>query len=182
MFQKCLILAALLLAPAHLFSQVVAETRGGAPPLTVGGYFSYFNTDYASNHMAGVGAFVDWMPLRNLGVEAEGRWLRFNALHDFNQDTYLIGPRYSFRRGHHLTPYAKVLMGAGEINFPYSLAHGGYFALAPGAGVDYRLTRHWRARADYEYQLWPTAVGIPGIPSGMLKPNGVSVGLSYRLY
>ena len=182
MFRKCLIFAALLIPSALAFGQVVPAARHGAPPLSAGGYFSYFNTDYASNHMTGFGAYVDWSPYKNFGIEAEGRWLLFNAPHDFRQYTYLAGPRYGFRRGKHMQPYVKFLLGGGVIDFPYQLAYGRYFAMAPGGGVDFRIDRHWRVRADYEYQIWPSAVGIPGIPSPALKPNGVSVGLAYRFY
>lgn len=182
MFQKCLILAALLLAPVWSFCQVVPAARGGTPVFYVGGLFSYFDAGYQSNRLTGVGAYVDWVPYPHFGVEAEGRWLLFNAQHDFRQYTYLAGPRYGFRRGRRLQPYAKVLLGGGVIDFPYHLAYGNYLAIAPGAGIDFRINRHWIARGDYEYQIWPSAVGIPGIASSALKPNGVSVGLAYRFY
>jgi opacity protein-like surface antigen len=118
----------------------------------------------------------------HLGVEAEGRWLIYGASHDFSQYTYLIGPRYRFPVSGRIQPYAKVLLGTGDINFPYQLAHGSYFAMAPGGGVDFVVKGRWRLRADYEYQIWPSAPGIPGIQSSALKPNGVSAGVSYRIF
>jgi len=54
--------------------------------------------------------------------------------------------------------------------------------MAPGGGLDYALNRRWKVRADYEFQIWPSAVGIPGIQTGSVHPNGVSVGISYRLF
>jgi opacity protein-like surface antigen len=75
-----------------------------------------------------------------------------------------------------------MLVGAGEVNFPYQLGHGGYFAIAPGGGADFALRPRWRVRADYEYQIWPNAPGIPGIQSSTLKPNGVSAGFSYQVF
>jgi hypothetical protein len=182
MFKKCLTLAALFLGPTFLMCQVVPAARGGAPPLTAGGFISYYDAAYASNKPIGFGGFIDWSPYRNFGIEAEGRWLMFNTNNDFREYSYLAGPRYGFRRGKTVQPYAKVLLGGGVIDFPYGLAYGRYFVVAPGGGADFRVNRHWRVRADYEYQIWPSAPGIPGIPSSALKPNGVSVGFVYRFY
>jgi opacity protein-like surface antigen len=183
-YQRNLILGVLLLSPLWALAQVAPSAFRNRNTLTVGGYYSYFDTDYISSRMTGVGAYADLSPalLRHLGVEAEGRWLIFNAPHNFREYNYFIGPRYQFAVGQHVKPYAKLLLGAGEINFPYQLAHGGYFALAPGGGIDYVVTQRWKLRADYEYQIWPSAVGIPGIESSALKPNGVSAGFSYRFF
>jgi opacity protein-like surface antigen len=76
----------------------------------------------------------------------------------------------------------KGLIGMGVIEFPNHLAYGRYFAFAPGGGVDFNVNPRWRLRADYEYQFWPQAPGIPGISSGMMNPNGVSVGFTYRVF
>lgn len=92
-----------------------------------------------------------------------------------------MGPRYSFRHGH-FQPYAKFLLGAGEMNFSASFAHGGYFAMAPGGGLDWRLSWRWRVRGDYEYQIWPSAPGIAGQRSNGLTPQGFSVGLGFRVF
>jgi outer membrane protein with beta-barrel domain len=183
-YRRSLILTGLLLSSALAVAQVAPSAYRSRASLTVGGYYSYFDADYANNEMGGVGAYVDWSPgfLGRLAVEGEGRWLIFNAPHDFSEYNYLIGPRYKVLVHNHLQLYAKILLGAGEVNFPYQLAHGGYFALAPGGGIDFAATRHWRLRADYEYQILPDAVGIPGIPSNSLKPNGVSVGVGYRIF
>jgi hypothetical protein len=35
-------------------------------------------------------------------------------------------------------------------------------------------------RAEYEYQLWPSAPGVGGEPSNGMKPNGFSVGFAYK--
>ena len=186
MVQRILIFIALLFSPVLVIAQVTYEAERAPVALNAGGYYSYFDANYAGNHLMGVGAYVDFSPivLDQLGVEAEGHWLTFNGQHGFSESTYLIGPQYRFVWGQRrrLHPYAKVLVGVGEINFPYQLAHGNYFAIAPGGGVDYTLNRRIKLRVDYEYQLWPSAPGIPGLPSAMLKPNGVSLGVSYRVF
>jgi opacity protein-like surface antigen len=166
------------------YGQVEDSATAGVIPMTVGGYFSYFDASYASYKTAGLGAVLDYSPLMSgdLGVEGESRWLKFGGDHGFSEYNYLVGPRYRFYKSRKYQPYAKILAGAGLINFPFGLAHGGYFAIAPGAGADVALNEHWKVRLDYEFQYWPSAVGIPGIPTGSMHPNGASVGLTYRLF
>jgi len=184
MLQRVLICTALLLISADAPAQVDPSGYYGQHQLTTGSFYSFFNADYASNHMTGVGTYVDWTPpmFMHIGVEGEARWLMFNGANQFKEYNYLAGPRYAIQVGRRLRPYAKVLAGAGEIDFPYDLAHGGYLAIAPGGGADYMLSDRWRVRADYEYQIWPRAVGIPNIPGSVLKPNGVSVGISFAVF
>lgn len=184
MLYRNLILAFLFLSSVWAYAQVKPAGNGTAAVLTVGGYYSYFNANYAGNPMSGLGAYIDWSPNRawRLGAEAEGRWLILGAPHDFNQYTYLIGPRYRFSVGNRIKPYAKLLLGSGEITYPYQLGHGSYFTMAPGGGVDFVVKQRWRLRADYEYQIWPNAPGIPGIQSSALNPYGVSGGVSYKVF
>jgi opacity protein-like surface antigen len=184
MFLRSLILGAVLCLSPFAVAQVRAAANYGAPILTAGGFYSYFDADYESYRITGTGAYIDWTPSSfwHFGVEAESRWLTFSGANNFREYNYLAGPRYTFPIGRRLHPYAKILAGAGEIDFPYQLAHGGYFAIAPGGGVDFRLHQCWRLRADYEYQIWPGSVGAPGIPSSALKPNGVSLGASFGIF
>lgn len=179
-----LILGVLFLTGGLAYGQVTDSATAGTIPLSVGGSFSYFDASYASYRSAGFGAYIDYSPFLSgdLGLEGEGRWLDVGASHSFSEYNYLIGPRYRFYKSEKYQPYAKFLVGAGEINFPYNLAHGGYFAMAPGGGVEIALKEHWKLRADYEFQFWPDAIGIPGIQTGAMHPNGVSVGFTYRLF
>lgn len=170
-----------LLAPGDAQAQVAAASVGGRPSLYAGGFYSNFNSDFQNPRIQGLGLFVDWNTFGHLGVEGEARFLRLDQINGFHSDHYLAGPRYSLRYGN-LRPYAKFLIGGGELTFPSGLGHGGYFAMAPGIGVDYRLTRRFSARADYEYQIWPSAPGLPGAPSNGLTPNGYSFGVAYRIF
>jgi opacity protein-like surface antigen len=183
-FFRIFILCSLFLSSLWACAQVVPDARAGISRIKVGGYYSYYDTGYSGYRMTGPAAFIDWSSSAfwHIGAEAEGRWLISDAPNNFSEYTYLAGPRYRFPVGKRAQPYAKVLLGAGEINFPYHLAHGGYFAIAVGGGVDLAMRRRWGLRVDYEYQIWPDAVGIPGIPSSALKPNGVSAGISYRVF
>jgi opacity protein-like surface antigen len=190
MLKSSFVVAALfvgsLLGPAIASGQVAAASIGGRPSLYVGGYYSNFNSDFngagkSAMRLSGAGVYVDWDLFGRLGAEGEARFLRFNQVNNFHSDHYLAGPRYSMRFGKY-RPYAKLLLGAGEVNYPFNLAYGGYFSLVPGGGLDYQLTRRFSARADYEYQFWPTAPGLPGAPSNGLNPNGFSAGIGYRIF
>lgn len=186
MIGKWFVVGVLCFASARVYGQVEDSATAGVVPLAIGGSFSYFDAGYESTRSAGLGAVIDYSPLfsGNLGVEGEGRWLKWGSgagsLSEYN---YLVGPRYRFYyKSEQYQPYVKFLVGAGEINFPYDLAHGGYFAMAPGAGIDIGLKEHWKFRVDYEFQYWPNAVAIPNIQTGAMHPNGVSVGFTYRLF
>lgn len=181
MIKRLVLAAAFALLPASLLGQAAPAVRGGTPELMAGGYFSNFHTDYSQDRMNGLGIYVDWNLFGHLGAEGEARWLRFNQEFGTYEDNFLAGPRYSRHYGK-FVPYAKFLLGAGELHFPFGQGHGGYFAMVPGGGLDYRLTRRFTIRAvDYEYQFWPSAPGGPFVSHG-LTPSGFSFGASYRIF
>jgi opacity protein-like surface antigen len=166
------------------YGQVEAAATSGKSPLAIGGSFSFFDAGYASNKVGGLGTYIDWSPfLRgDLGIEGEARWLKFGGSNGFSEYNYLAGPRYRFRAGEKIQPYAKFLIGAGQIRFPYNLAFGSYLAYAPGGGAELVLNDHWRVRGEYEFQIWPDAPGIPGVHTDSVKPNGFSLGFTYRVF
>lgn len=68
--------------------------------------------------------------------------------------TYLFGPRVSFRRFNHVTPFAEVLFGVAHTDTRFLSGSSSQtpFAMTVGGGFDYRLTNHlsWRAaKVDY---------------------------------
>jgi hypothetical protein len=66
-------------------------------------------------------------------------------------------------------------MGVGHIDAPnHGTGTGTYFVYAPGAVFEVKVKKRLMARADYEYQIWPSFLG-----GGGLTPNGFSFGLSY---
>jgi hypothetical protein len=179
--KRLFVMALLAASSVAALGQAAPAVRGGIPPLTAGGYYSNFASDYNPVRLGGLGVYVDWNLLGRLGVEGEARWLRFNQLAGSHEDNYLIGPRYSRRYGNFI-PYVKFLMGAGEVTFNDNYGHGGYFAYVPGAGLDYRVNHRFTVRViDYEYQIWPSALG-GGLPSNGLTPNGFSFGVGYRIF
>jgi len=174
-------------------AQVVPSATKGQFTLTAGGFGSVTQPDYAGggvaqtspNRLYGIGAFVDVRFRRWVQFEAEGRWSRFNEFVDISEDNYLIGPRvplhtFRFMRA---TPYGKVLVGFGRMNFENNEAWGRFTAIAYGGGVDFRLTNRISARGDFEYQDWPSWINsqTPPYHPQSLYPYGVSAGVSYRI-
>jgi opacity protein-like surface antigen len=186
--KKFLLFAALLLLPTMGRAQVVAAGKGGNQQLYVGATAASFDPDYGYQRLYGIGAYGDYNLTPRLGAEAEVRFYRFNQLANIHEDSYLVGPRYSYHRRRY-TLSAKALVGLGYFNFPANAAHGTYFAIGVGGGLDYRLSRRIYIRGEYEYQFWPGFVGPPdpnpvplaNRPNG-LTPNGFAVGASYRIF
>jgi opacity protein-like surface antigen len=180
------LLLAVLLAAIPAAAQSAYDAERAPLSLAVGGSFSFFDAAYSGYKVVGAATSIDFSPLLwdHLAGEAEGRWLTLNASRGFAEYNYLAGPVYRITLSEHrgLHPYVKGLIGEGVVDFPNHLAYGRYFVVAPGGGVDMTLNQRWRLRADYEYQVWPQAPGIPGWSGGIMKPNGASVGFTYRVF
>lgn len=171
------ILTVLACSVGHRASAQAAESGDAAHYLIWGGAgASGYTLNYGDRKMLGITGWVDADTVRRFGVEAEGRWLEYHQVANVHVETYLIGGRYHFDVGR-FQPYAKFLVGAGEFNFPYNYATGGFLVVAPGAGLDYRLSRRWSVRAvDFEYQDWPQ------FSYGAMTSVGISAGLRYRIF
>jgi hypothetical protein len=166
-----------LFVPTGSKAQVTQSAEKGGPVLSAGGTFSGYYVGFGQRKMAGPTAFVDFGSRAPLTFEAEVRWLDLNEIAGVHTTTYLGGPRYSFRQGGRLRPYAKVLLGDGEFSFPYGLAHGSYFVVAPGAGLEYQWNHRVYFRLiDAEYQYWNQ------FTYGSLPTYGVSSGLRIRIF
>jgi hypothetical protein len=145
------------LAKARAQSQ--ESVRGGEQHLSVGGDINGTYMGYGKRWLGGAGGDVDIGVNRWLGLEGEGNFTFYHQYANTHATTYLGGPRYTFRAygsNYRFRPYAKCLVGVGDINLPYRYGTGSYLVVAPGAGVDYRLSYRLRLRlADFEYQYWP---------------------------
>jgi hypothetical protein len=175
------VLAAVLLAaciatarPAS--GQVVPAADAGGCKVTVGATATGYALQYGDRKMLGVAAIADVDTNRRIGIEGEAQWLMFHQTANVHTTTYLIGPRY------HMTfcrfqPYAKGLIGFGQFNYPYHLGQDNDLVIAPGGGVDFRISRRVRLRlADFEYQIWPQ------FHYGALSSYGISSGIRVRIF
>ena len=174
-FIPCLMVAALsLFAGCNAFGQTSESATAGHSFLWVGGGVSGYYLQYGEKTNLGYTGYIDADTVRRLGFEAEGRWLNLHQTNDIHAETYLGGPRYHFNVGG-FQPYVKGLCGLGKFNFTYNYAHGTYFVIASGGGLDYRLSPRWSARVDGEYQYWPQ------FTFGAMSSGGISVGVRYLL-
>jgi opacity protein-like surface antigen len=175
--------AVLLLLDAH--AQTVPSAFGPGHPVWAGAEYSNMNASFpygTSQRLEGVGVFADLHLTYRLGLVGEARFLTSGGFKGSTEGSYLAGPKaFFFPRGN-LHPYGKFLVGAGKIQYPYSIGHATYFALAPGAGADYRLSRRWMLRFEYEYQVWMGSPGYPNQPDHRLTPNGFHGGIAYRVF
>lgn len=173
-----LLLAVLFGGLSRANAQSPESATGGNASLTVGGAISGVHLQYGQHWVMGAAAFTDANLTWRYGIEGEANWSRWHEQSDTYVTTYLIGPRYQLNAfgNYRYRPYVKFLVGDGEFNFPYNYAHGSYFVMAPGAGIDYRLNEKIRLRlADVEYQYWP------GFTYGSMSNLAVTVGVKYRI-
>ncbi len=166
----------LVLMPGKVNAQ--AEPAGRLPGsyVAVGITGAGFNSGYGQQKLIGPALYVDANLYRRLGFEAEARSLRFHNQLGVRQSTYLAGVRVT-ARGYNVRPYTKLLAGLGSMTFPYNDAHGRYLVVAPGAGLDLRVSRLLQVRVvDVEYQFWPQ------FTFGAMQSWGISTGLSVRVW
>jgi len=189
------VLAALALSVASTaFSQVVpAATTTGGFQVSVGAGVSDFNRSFGSGSDLGDKFWIDFgLPvpqrLHGLGIEAEGAQV---GVHPHAQDKDGIreevasaGVIYSPYDFHKLHPYAKFLLGFGNVDYPVNLVpfHQTRTVYTMGGGASYPLFAGLSARVDYEYQFWPNFwVKPPSFTTGAsLTPYGFTVGAEYQ--
>jgi opacity protein-like surface antigen len=180
----CWIALVACLPASSALGQVVPSAIGPSHALWVGGEYSNIEASFpygSSQRLWGIGGFADYHVNGHIGVEAEARFLRFNSFYGETEDNYLAGPRYMIGRFGKFEPYGQCLVGFGKIQYPFEIGSGTYFALAPGAGADYRISRRWSVRGEYEYQFWLDSPNIVDEPAHQIRPNGFHVGVAFRL-
>jgi opacity protein-like surface antigen len=167
----------LALAARSLHAQALPTASGPGSYVAVGGGVSAFQEDYGQQVIGGALIYVDANPTWRYGLEAEARYLRLHTDEQETETNYFAGVRVQlWKPSSRLRPYAKFLVGSGQISFPFHYATGSYFAYAPGAGLDIALGDRWTVRAaDFEYQDWQN------FTYGPMHPYGVSAGISFRI-
>ncbi len=170
-----LILFLIVAGPRWSWGQAAESADAGRALISVGVAASGYTLGYGDRKIIGLAGWVDADTIRRLGVEGEIRRLEYHQRANVHAETYLAGFRYHLNYGR-MQPYIKVLGGDGHFNFPYNFATGNYLVIAGGGGLDYRLSRRWTARGDFEYQEWPQ------FTFGAMNSIGASVGIRYRIF
>jgi hypothetical protein len=174
----CLLAVALLelAGAARMVAQVVPAADAGSYRISAGGTVSAFHLQYGDRKLGGITAFVDADTIRGIGLEGEARWLELHQFANMHVETYSVGVRYH-RNWRKFQPYAKGLIGIGEVNFPYNYATGSYTVLTMGGGADYLWHHRVGFRvAEFEYQYWPE------FTFGSMSSYGISTGIRVRLF
>lgn len=177
-YWTALLLLGLLAGAGLARAQSPESATGGEGGMTVGANVSAVHLQYGEHWLVGAGASADAYIGWHYGIEGEANWAQWHQQSDTYATTYLVGPRYQFDAigDYRYRPWVKFLVGAGEFNFPYNYAYGTYLVMAPGAGIDYRLSSRVRLRlCDAEYQYWP------GFTYGAMSNLSVSAGVRYRI-
>jgi opacity protein-like surface antigen len=174
----------LFIAVATAHGQSTHDAEGGGASLWAGAEFSSFLAGFpsgSSTRLQGIGAFGTYNLRHNLGFEAHIRFLDMGSWHGETQQDYLFGPRYTFLHSNKWRPFVGFDVGAVKIQYPFSIGTGTSFAMAPNAGLEYRLNRKWSLRGSYECQFLPNSPNFTDEPKFGIRPNGVQFGVSYRI-
>jgi len=166
-------------------AQSAPSAFGPGKSLWAGAGYSSFSASFpyqSGQRVSGPGAFIDYHLNSRLTLEAEARFLRFGGFETSTESSYLAGPKFFvFERGKY-RPYGKALVGLGRIHYPFTIGSASYLAVAPGAGMEYRLSRRLMLHLDYEYQFWLNSPGYASEPDHPLHPNGFQIGVAYRIF
>jgi hypothetical protein len=167
--------ASLLAFAPSLHAQAV-YTAEQKTRIQAGGGVMSLNPDYTTGNVIGFSAWADYDFSKWVGVEFSAHLGEFITPGDITENSYLIGPRLTYRR-HKLTAYGKVLIGRATItNQDFSLSSS-YNIFAYGGGVEYRLLRKINIRViDFELQSWPD------FQPNALSPMAISIGASYIIH
>lgn len=182
---KTMLVVAGMLAASMVHGQAVPSARGGVQSLWVGAEYASFQAGFpvgSSFRMNGIGGFVNYNWNHQVGIEGHVRILNLNTWNGESQQDYLAGPRYTFLHSNKLRPYAAFQLGMVHIQYPFSMGSGNSFALAPGGGLEYRLSRKWSVRGAYEFQILRNTPSFTNEPQFSVKPSGFTGGISYRIH
>lgn len=141
----------------------------------IGGGYTNANPDYGPKRMGGFFLFADGDLWKHFGAEVNYHRISGDKPTTITENTVEVGAKYRYPI-HRLSPYLKILVGAGNFAFGSSSQDGTYRIYVGGGGLDYRVTNHLVARADYEYQRWGT------FPPRGLQPNLFSAGVAFRFH
>jgi opacity protein-like surface antigen len=176
------LLAVLLLARAH--AQVAPSAYGPGSSLWAGAEYSNISASFpyqSGTRLQGAGVFADFDMEHRIGLSGDARFMTIGGFEGSTESSYLAGPKIFFLERGQFRPYGKMLIGVGKIHYPYSIGNASYLALAPGAGTEFRMSRHWMLRIEYEYQIWHDSPGFANEPNHELTPNGFHLGVAYRV-
>lgn len=180
MFKNWITLGAFasLLSVCSIGHSQALPTATGHGQLQVGAGWSIASPDYAQKKIQGISGWADFDVTQRIGLEGEFHYLSLETPSDIGENSYLVGPRFIFRRSR-FNFYGKGMLGVGDLVVQEAQDNVGHpggtnFAFAVGGGVDVAVKRHIYVRpVDFEYQRWSYQTG--------LTPWVLTFGAGYRL-
>jgi hypothetical protein len=173
----------------HAESQAIPTATHGSD-LQVGGSYLFGYPDYSPEKAYGFGIFVDYDFMQHYGLTFDYRRADVSQ-HVDNETSYEFGARYHRSYGR-LTPYIRAAAGRGIYQFAptdhsnpgsegfsaaQSGASTGYTLYDLAGGVDVKLSSHFSARVEGDYQRWLSG---PNLENG-LTPVLYTAGIGYHL-
>jgi len=167
--------ASLLVTVPSLCAQAL-YTADQKTRIQVGAGVSVLNTDYTQKDVTGLSAWGDYDFSKHIGVEVSTHFGEFITPGDLTENTYLVGPRFTYRR-RKVTLYGKALVGRGTVTLQDFNQSSSYNLYAFGGGLEYKILHKVNIRLiDYEQQKWPD------FPPNGLSPTIISFGASYIIH
>lgn len=147
---------------------------------------NYTGVQLARNGDISAGFDIGFRPFAGFYPALEGRGLYpLKKGNTVNQKNILAGIRLG-RHKDKFNPYGDVLFGRGKLEFPNGLATptNSFIVLSNttnvisfGGGLDYNLSPHFAAKADFQMQKYSTPVDA----SGSVFSKVFTVGIVYRI-
>ena len=134
------------------------------------------NPDYTEGNVLGFSGWADYDFSKYVGVEFSTHLGEFITPGDITEDSYMLGPRLTYRR-QKLTVYGKALVGRATITNQNFNLSSSYNMFAFGGGVEYRVLHKINVRVvDFEQQQWPDFM------PHALSPTAITIGVSYIIH
>lgn len=185
-FIPCLLWIFFPLARCDLKGQAVPQATRGAQ-LSAFATYSRIRTDYGyANNGATFGLqytrYLHW----HLTPSIEFRVKTAFGGNTVDERTVGGGIRFE-HRFHYFQPYGNFFISSGTIRYnfanPYnphptgaSYTSDNSIVYSPGFGLDYKLSRYWGARLDYQFEFWNLG------NDQTLTPQAMSFGILYRIH
>jgi hypothetical protein len=167
---------ACLLFSTHVLVSQARYTATRSTRIQAGAGAMYLKSDYVDDGNQGVVVYGDYDFSRWIGLEAEARWGGIISPGKIGENSYLFGPRVTYRR-HRITGYGKIMIGRGTITNQITQGASSFNLFAYGGGVEYKLGNKFNLRViDGEYQKWPD------FAPHTLSPVAISIGIAYILH
>ena len=167
--------ASLLVVVPSLNAQA-AYTAEQKTRIQAGGGAAIISPDYTEGNVIGFSGWADYDFSKYVGVEFSTHLGEFITPGDLTENSYLIGPRLTYRR-HKFTFYGKALVGRATITNQDLNQSSSFNVIAFGGGVEYRILRKINIRLiDFEQQQWPD------FKPNALSPTAATIGVSYIIH